>query len=164
MRKKDGEIMAEEKKAQRRTRKSKKKKKKAEPDYFFVTGKRKRAVARAKVEPGKGKISINSKPVELWGTELLRLWLKEPLLIGEEVAKNVDITINVKGGGISAQAEACRLAIARSLVEFSKDKKLKKKFLDFDRNLLVYDSRRTEPHKPSRSRKGSRRHKQRSKR
>ncbi len=167
MRKKDGEIMAEGKKAQKKTKgKSKrgKKKKKAEINYFFTTGKRKKAVARAKIEPGKGKISINSKPLELWATEVLRLWLREPLLIGEQVAKNVDITINVKGGGISAQAEACRLAIARGLVEFSKDKNLKNKFLDFDRNLLVYDPRRTEPHKPSRSRKGSRRHKQRSKR
>jgi len=102
--------------------------------------------------------------MKLWGTEMLRLWLKEPLSIGEQVAKSVDITINVRGGGVSAQAEACRLAIARGLVKHSKDKKLKKRFLDFDRNLLVYDPRRTEPHKPSRSRKGARRHKQRSKR
>lgn len=161
--------MAEGKKAQKKTKeKSKrarpKKNKKAEANYFFTTGKRKKAVARAKIEPGKGKISINSKPLDIWATELLRLWLKEPLFIGGDVAKNVDITINVKGGGISAQAEACRLAITRGLVKFSKDKKLKKRFLDFDRNLLVYDPRRTEPHKPSRSRKGARRHKQRSKR
>jgi len=161
--------MAEKKKAQKKTKEKPKvvkpkKKKKPEANYFFATGKRKRAVARAKIEPGKGKISINSKPLDLWATELLRLWLKEPLFIGENVAKNVDITINVRGGGISAQAEACRLAIARGLVQFSKDKKLKKKFLDFDRNLLVYDPRRTEPHKPSRSKQGSRRHKQRSKR
>lgn len=143
-------------------RTGKKRKKKA--DYVFVTGKRKRAVARAKVKAGKGKILINSTPMALWGTETLRLWIKEPLLIGEKVAHGVDITINVRGGGIVAQAESCRLAIARGLVEFSKDKKLREKFLDFDRNLLVYDSRRTEPHKPSRSKKGARRHKQRSKR
>lgn len=139
-------------------------KRKKKADYVFVTGKRKRAVARAKVKPGKGKISINSTPMSLWGTETLRLWMKEPLSIGEKVAHGVDIIINVRGGGIVAQAEACRLAIARGLVKFSKDKKLREKFLDFDRNLLVYDSRRTEPHKPSRSKKGARRHKQRSKR
>ena len=139
-------------------------KKRKKVDYVFVTGKRKRAVARAKVKAGKGKILINSTPMALWGTETLRLWIKEPLSIGEKVAHGVDITINVRGGGIVAQAESCRLAIARGLVEFSKDKKLREKFLDFDRNLLVYDSRRTEPHKPSRSKKGARRHKQRSKR
>lgn len=151
-------------KATKKTSKTRKKAKKKKIDYVFVTGKRKKAVARAKVKAGKGKVTINSKPMKLWGTEMLRLWLKEPLSIGEQFAKSVDITINVRGGGISAQAEACRLAIARGLVEHSKDKKLKKRFLDYDRNLLVYDPRRTEPHKPSRSRKGARRHKQRSKR
>ena len=162
--------MAERKKTQKKKEKGKtkrartEKKKKAEANYFFATGKRKKAVARARIGPGKGKISINSKPLDLWATELLRLWLKEPLFISGDVAKNVDININVKGGGLSAQAEACRLAIARGLVKISKDKKLKNKFLDFDRNLLVYDPRRTEPHKPSRSKQGSRRHKQRSKR
>ena len=149
-------------KTTKKAKRTGKKRKKA--DYVFVTGKRKRAVARAKVKAGKGKILINSTPMALWGTETLRLWIKEPLSIGEKVAHGVDITINVRGGGIVAQAESCRLAIARGLVEFSKDKKLKEKFLDFDRNLLVYDSRRTEPHKPSRSKKGARRHKQRSKR
>jgi len=152
------------KKSTKAAKKTKKKAKKKKVDYVFATGKRKKAVARAKIKPGKGKVTINSMPMKLWGTEMLRLWLKEPLIIGEDVAKSVDISINAKGGGISAQAEACRLAIARGLVEFSKDKKLKKRFLDFDRNLLVYDPRRTEPHKPSRSRKGARRHKQRSKR
>lgn len=149
-------------KTTKRVKRTGKKRKKV--DYVFVTGKRKRAVARAKVKAGKGKILINSTPMALWGTETLRLWIKEPLSIGEKVAHGVNITINVRGGGIVAQAEACRLAIARGLVEFSKDKKLREKFLDFDRNLLVYDSRRTEPHKPSRSKKGARRHKQRSKR
>jgi len=147
-----------------RKKTTKKAKKKKKVDYVFSTGKRKRAVARAKIRPGHGRVMINSKPMKLWGTEMLRLWLKEPLSIGESVAKGVDISINVKGGGSSAQTEASRLAIARGLVKFSKDKKLKKKFLDFDRNLLVYDPRRTEAHKPSRSRKGARRHKQRSKR
>lgn len=141
---------------------AKAKKKKAE--YAITTGKRKKAVARAKVKAGKGRVLINSKPLEFWGTDVLRLWIKEPLMIGEEVAKSVDIDVNVRSGGIVAQAEACRLAIASGLVEFSKDKNLKKKFLDFGRNLLVYDPRRTEPHKPSRSKQGARRHKQRSKR
>lgn len=142
--------------------KAKAKKKKSE--QIITTGKRKRAIARASVKPGKGRVMINSKPLELWGTEVLRLWMKEPLVIGESVVKSTDIDISVQGGGIVAQAEACRQAVARGLVEFSKDKNLKKTFLDFDRNILVYDPRRTEPHKPSRSKQGARRHKQRSKR
>jgi small subunit ribosomal protein S9 len=145
-------------------KKTKKKRARKKPSHFFTTGKRKTAVARAKIEAGKGRILINSTPLKVWGTEVSRLWIKEPLEIAGEISSKADITINVKGGGASAQAEACRLAIARALVEFSKDKKLKKKFLDFDRNILVYDPRRTETHKPSRSKKGPRRHKQRSKR
>ena len=62
------------------------------------------------------------------------------------------------------QADATRQAIAKGLVEYFDNKNLKDKYLEYDRNLLVYDSRRTEPHKPSRSSQGARRHKQRSKR
>lgn len=144
--------------------KVKKKRKEKKKDYVFETGKRKRAVARAKIEKGTGKVTVNSKPLRLWGNEMLRLWIKEPLVIAQDVAKNVDISTTVKGGGVAGQAEALRVAISRGLVSFSKDKKLREKFLEHDRNLLVYDFRRTEPHKPSRSRKGARRHKQRSKR
>jgi len=137
---------------------------KKEKNYFYSTGKRKRAVARAKVQVGTGKLTINSKPLSVWGTELLRMWIKEPIVIAEDADKAVNMDIKVSGGGSTAQAEAIRIAIARGLVGFLKDKKLKSKFMDFDRNLLVYDFRRTEPHKPSRSKKGARKHKQRSKR
>ena len=138
---------------------------KTKVDYFFATGKRKRAIARAKIEEGKGKIMVNSVPLSLWSTELSRLWIKEPLEIAGEFPKTANITINVKGGGVSAQAESVRIAISKALVKFSKDKKLKKAMLDFDRNMLVYDPRRTEPHHGhGASKRGSRRHKQRSKR
>ena len=134
------------------------------PEYVLTVGKRRLAKARAKIEPGEGKIYINSKPLELWGNEVLRLWIREPLMIAGDLAKKVNIYVNVRSGGIVGQAEAIRQAIARGLVEFFKDKKLKEKFIEFDRHLLVYDPRRNEPHKPSRSKKGPRRHKQRSKR
>ncbi len=126
------------------------------------TGKRKRAVARIVVKPGKGKILINKKSLDIFEPEMLRLFIKEPLIIAGDVVKKLDMSINVKGGGIFGQASAVRQAIAKVLVEY--DKSLKEKFLNYDRTLLVADARRTEPHKPSRSRKGTRRHKQRSKR
>lgn len=125
-------------------------------------GKRKRAIARATAKPGKGNVFINKKSLDLIKPEIARLMIKEPLILGEDVAKNLDINVNVRGGGIFGQASASRQAIAKVLVE--KDENLKEKFLNYDRTLLVADVRRTEPHKPSRSRKGSRRHKQRSKR
>ncbi len=62
----------------------------------------------------------------------------------------MDISINVAGGGISSQADASRLAIAKGLVEFSKSEKLREEFLNYDRNLLVADVRRKEPAKPNR--------------
>jgi small subunit ribosomal protein S9 len=130
----------------------------------LVTGKRKTSVARARVKPGLGVITINDVPLDLWQPEFARIRIREPLLLADELSQKVDIKINVKSGGVASQADAIRQAIAKGLVEFFNDEKLKKIYLDYDRNLLVYDPRRTEPHKPSRSRKGARRHKQRSKR
>lgn len=138
--------------------------KKEKSKIVFTTGKRKTAVARAKIVQGKGRVLINSKPLDVWGNEALRLWVKEPLLLAADLSKLVDIEVNVRGGGITGQSEAIRMAIARGLVEFFKSKELKNKYLEYDRNLLVYDPRRTEPHKPSASKRGARRHKQRSKR
>jgi small subunit ribosomal protein S9 len=131
----------------------------------FTTGKRKKAVARAKVEAGEGRIRINSIPLENWGNEDIRLWIKEPLILSGDLWKKVDISVNVRSGGIMGQAEAIRQAIAKGLVEFFDSKELKEKFLEYDRSLLVADVRRTEPHHAGgASKRGSRRHKQRSKR
>lgn len=132
--------------------------------FVYATGKRKTAVARASVKPGTGRLMINGRPLEAWGTGIFRLWIKEPLMLADEAAAKADIDVIVRGGGIPSQAEATRIAIARGLVSLTKDTALRDKFLAYDRGLLVYDFRRTEVHKPSRSRKGARRHKQRSKR
>jgi small subunit ribosomal protein S9 len=129
-----------------------------------ASGKRKTSVARARFKEGKGKITINDVPLDLYQPEYCRLKIREALVLAGDLNQKVDIKVNVRGGGISSQADAIRQSIAKGMVEFFKNKELKKVYLDYDRNLLVYDSRRTEPHKPSRSRKGARRHKQRSKR
>jgi small subunit ribosomal protein S9 len=131
---------------------------------IFTVGKRKSSVARARIIEGTGKITINSKPLEIWGNEFLRMRITEPLILAEDLAKKVDIDVNVRSGGLTGQTEAIRMAIARGLLEFSKSKELREKFINYDRNLLVFDFRRNEPHKPSRSKAGPRRHKQRSKR
>ena len=140
------------------------KKKSEKEKIIFSTGKRKTAVARARIKPGTGRVEINKIPLDLWEPEYSRIRIREPLLIADELSQKIDIKVNVKHGGISSRAEAVRQAIAKGMIDFFKDEKLKKLYLDYDRNLLVYDPRRTEPHKPSRSRKGPRRHKQRSKR
>jgi len=117
---------------------------------ILVSGKRKRAIARATVRPGSGVIRINHLLIENYGPEMSRLKLKEPLILAGEIANKVDINIRVLGGGISSQADASRLAIAKGLVEFSKDEKLRQGFLSYDRSLLVADVRRKEPAKPNR--------------
>jgi len=130
----------------------------------FATGKRKTSVARSRVKKGSGEVKINGVPLNIFQPEYSRMKIREPLIIAGDKSKKVDIKVNVRGGGISSQADAIRQSVAKGLVEFFEDKKLEKEYIDYDRNLLVYDDRRCEPHKPSRSRKGARRHKQRSKR
>ncbi len=123
-------------------------------------GKRKRAIARAYIRPGSGKIRINSVPIELVKNPYVKLRLMEPIMLASDIIKKYDIDVNVKGGGIFGQADAVRAAICRALAEAEPE--LKSKFLQFDRHLLVFDSRRTEPHKPSRSSRGPRAGKQQS--
>jgi len=124
------------------------------------TGKRKRAIARVRIKKGEGKIIINNKTLNEF-PKLARLKILEPLtIIGDY---NFDIKVNVRGGGIMGQAEAIAQGIAKGLVDI-KGEDIKRKFLEYDRTLVIPDIRRTEPHKPSRSKKGPRRHKQRSKR
>ncbi|MDP3765186.1 MAG: 30S ribosomal protein S9 [Nanoarchaeota archaeon] len=115
-----------------------------------TSGKRKMAIARATLKQGSGLIRINSIPIEFIVPKMSRLKLMEPLILADDVASKVDIDVNVVGGGITSQAEASRLAIAKALVEFTKSDKLKDVFLNYDRNLLVADVRRKEAAKPNR--------------
>lgn len=114
-----------------------------------TSGKRKTAVARATLKAGKGIVRINSKLLDVYEPEQARLKIQEPLILAEDIAKKVNIDVNVNGGGWQAQSEAARLTIAKALVEFSDSKTLKQKFLEYDRHLLVADVRRKEPNKPN---------------
>ena len=115
---------------------------------IISSGKRKTAVARASLKAGTGKIKINNIPVDLYQPVLYKLRIQEPLILAGDVAKKVDITITVNGGGPMGQADAVRLAISRALTSFNN--KLKPVFLDYDRQLLVADVRLKEQHKPNR--------------
>ena len=116
----------------------------------IAAGKRKRAIARATIRPGKGIVKINNTVLDFYEPKISRLKLREPLIIAGDFIDKVDINVNVFGGGMASQADASRLAIAKGLVEFSKNDKLKEDFLNYDRNLLVADVRRKEPAKPNR--------------
>ena len=114
-----------------------------------VSGKRKSAVARAIVRTGTGNVMINNKLLDYYEPLIARMKLQEPFLLAGDNAAKVDVEINVRGGGIMGQAEAARLAMAKGMVAFLKDKKLEKTFLDYDRHLLVADVRMKEVRKPN---------------
>jgi len=125
-------------------------------------GKRKRAIARSVIKPGKGVVKVNSQPLSVMKNEIARMRIEESLILAGPAWKGYDISVNVKGGGVMGQADAVRQAISRGLVALVPD--LKEKYLKYDRFMIVYDPRRTEPHKPPRSSQGPRRYKQKSKR
>jgi len=130
---------------------------------IITSGKRKRAIAKAVITEGSGKIEINKKNYKNLQS-LDRLKIEEPMRIAEKILGkiNFDASIQVRGGGEKSQIEASRLALSKAIINFSKSKELEKTFLDYDRNLLVADVRRKEPYKPGDSK--ARRKRQSSKR
>lgn len=112
-----------------------------------TSGKRKTAIARGTVKEGTGRVRVNRIPVELYSPELARLKIQEPLELAGDIVDSVDISIRVVGGGVMGQAEAARMVIAKGLVEYTQDMKLKDKYVQYDRTMLVGDPRRSEPKK-----------------
>lgn len=123
------------------------------------TGKRKRAIAKATLKEGKGMLRFNNKHIDIIEPEMLRLKLLEPLILAEKIKDKVDIDVKAIGGGMMSQVEAGRLAIARALMEYTKDDALKATFLNYDRHLLVADVRRKEMCKPNDSKARAKRQK-----
>jgi small subunit ribosomal protein S9 len=113
-----------------------------------TSGKRKTAIAKATVSKGKGRVRINNTPVELHEPQVARFKIMEPLTIAAGRVEDLDIEVTVAGGGFMSQANACRTAIAKGILEYTADPTLKVTFLDFDRSLLVSDSRFKESKKP----------------
>ena len=86
---------------------------------YYATGRRKTSTARVFLRPGTGAISVNRRAFEaFFTTEALRTQIKQPLVITETMDK-FDILATVAGGGVSGQAGAVRLGIARALVEYN---------------------------------------------
>jgi len=113
-----------------------------------TSGKKKTAVARATVSEGEGRVRINARPVELVEPELAQLKMLEPFrLADDDLREDVDVDIDVEGGGVMGQADAARTAIARGLVQHTNDAELRDAYMEFDRSLLVNDVRQSEPKK-----------------
>lgn len=113
-----------------------------------TSGKRKTAIARATLKTGKGRVRINSVPLDLFPNEMVRMKISEPLLLVPKAIDGIDVSIDVHGGGIMGQAEAIRTALARGILKWHNDPQIKEMYLAYDRTLLVNDSRQKEPKKP----------------
>jgi small subunit ribosomal protein S9 len=86
--------------------------------YNYGTGRRKSAVARVFIKPGKGEIVVNDKPLDVFfSRETGRMVVRQPLELTETTGK-FDIMVNVTGGGESGQAGAVRHGITRALIDF----------------------------------------------
>jgi len=114
----------------------------------LAVGRRKAAIARATVRDGNGRVYINGRLLDTYEPELARLRISEPLALAPELAKKVDIEVNVEGGGYMGQADAVRTAIARGLIEWSGDPKLREIFKQYDWAMVKSDVRFKEPKKP----------------
>jgi len=115
---------------------------------IIVTAKRKTAIARAYIKEGNGKVTINSIPLQVYEPFLARLRISEPLILaGEDYFSKVNIKVKVKGGGYMGKADAARIAIAKGLVKYFDDDKLKLLYLQYDPYMLKSDPRRKEQRK-----------------
>jgi small subunit ribosomal protein S9 len=107
---------------------------------YYGTGRRKTSTARVFLRPGSGTITINHRPFEsFFTTEALRTQIRQPLKISE-TGEQFDVLATVAGGGVSGQAGAVRLGIARALVQFNGELRKRLK----DEGLLTRDARAKE--------------------
>ena len=115
----------------------------ANPVYNTI-GRRKESVARIFMKPGKGNIFINGRPFKDYiCRESLAIVVTQPLDLTDQ-RESYDISVNVKGGGLSGQAGAIRLGIARALNDVSTDFRPALK----DAGFLTRDARKVERQKP----------------
>ena len=115
----------------------------------ITSGKRKTSVAKASLTEGNGKVTLNKRDYKNLNF-FDKLKIEEPLRIYENIIGkiNFDVAIIIRGGGEKSQIDAARIALSRALVEFTKSEKLKKFFLDYDKQMLIADVRRKESYKP----------------
>ena len=84
---------------------------------YYGTGRRKSSVARVRLVPGNGKITINKRDIdEYFGLETLKLIVRQPLVLTKTLGK-FDVNVTVGGGGFTGQAGAIRHGISRALLE-----------------------------------------------
>jgi small subunit ribosomal protein S9 len=90
-------------------------------ENYDATGRRKNATARVRLVPGKGEIKVNGRELlEYFKREVLKMVVEQPLEKTDTMGK-FDIVANIRGGGLSGQAEALRLGISRALLKWNEE-------------------------------------------
>ena len=90
-------------------------------EVINTSGRRKTAVARLYMKPGKGNVTVNKRDVAAYfSTSVLQYKINQPFMLTETIGQ-YDVQVNVDGGGITGQAEAVRLAISKALIEINPD-------------------------------------------
>jgi small subunit ribosomal protein S9 len=90
-------------------------------EFYDAIGRRKNATARIRLVPGQGKVSVNGRELlEYFKREVLKMVIEQPLIASDTLGK-FNITANISGGGLSGQAEAMRLGIARALLKWNEE-------------------------------------------
>ncbi|HLU86490.1 MAG TPA: 30S ribosomal protein S9 [Taishania sp.] len=113
-------------------------------EVINTLGRRKTAVARVYMTPGKGNVTVNKKDYkEFFPVEVLQYKVEQPFKLTDTLGQ-YDVTVNVVGGGINGQAEAIRLGISRALIEVSAENKPLLK----EEGLTTRDPRMVERKKP----------------
>lgn len=89
--------------------------------YFYGTGRRKQSVARVRLYPGSGKITINDRDIDdYFGLDTLKLIVRQPLAITDSIGR-FDIVVRVNGGGVTGQAGAIRHGVSRALLVYNEE-------------------------------------------
>ena len=112
-----------------------------------AVGKRKTSKARVVVSEGKGRVRVNNTPIHLYEPVMAREKIMEAVMLAGEAANSVDISARVQGGGYMSQAEAVRMGIAQGLVKWTRSKRLRSTYQEYDRTMLAGDFRRKESKK-----------------
>eukprot|EP01156_Anaeramoeba_ignava_P019176 Anaeramoba_ignava/a94728_45.p2 GENE.a94728_45~~a94728_45.p2 ORF type:complete len:130 (+),score=6.84 a94728_45:439-828(+) len=111
----------------------------------YATGRRKSAIAKVWLEVGKGEITVNGQPLDVWlgGHEAIKKRVRQPLEVSKQL-ESVNIVAKTLGGGYSAQADALRHGISRALVAYDEQFRTVLK----PHGLLTRDARKVERKKP----------------
>lgn len=109
-------------------------------EVFVATGRRKRSIARVRLTPGNGKISVNNQEIlDYFKRKTLQMIIEQPFEVTETKGR-FDVAANIHGGGLSGQAGALRLGISRALLQWNPDTRTELKAAGF----LTRDSRKVE--------------------